>query len=469
MSATPSAQELATRVLERAVAAAPAAEIEVSVDHSRPALTRFANSVIHQNVAEEYVHVGIRVHVDGRTASASSTVVGDDGVDALVSRVLAAAALAPVDPGWPGLTPPTPLGAVAPVDPATRDASPDDRARIVADFVAAAGGLETAGYCRTNHRQGAFANSAGHVVASESAEAGIAGIARRAGGSGVADGVARMASLRLADLDGAILGARAAAKANAGVDPVELPPDRYEVVLEPTAVADLLEAFAMYAFNARAVAERRSFVRVGEAQFDTAITLVDDAPGAGVAFDAEGTPTQRVALVDAGTTVGLTHDRRTAAAAGGGAVSTGNGIGSASFGAVGRHLALSGSAPDAPPPGEADGPVVDASAAELVAGVERGILVSDFWYTRVLDPRTLAITGLTRNGVWLIEHGEVTRPLRDFRFTQAYAQALMPGAVLGVGRTATALPGDTYSAEMPWWTAPALRLAAWNFTGGASG
>ena len=87
----------------------------------------------------------------------------------------------------------------------------------------------------------------------------------------------------------------------------------------------------------------------------------------------------------------------------------------------------------------------------------------------MLDPRTLVQTGLTRNGVWLIEGGEVTRPLRNFRFTQAYAQALMPGNVLGVGRTATALPGDTYSAAMPWWTAPALQLAAWHFTGGASG
>ena len=120
-------------------------------------------------------------------------------------------------------------------------------------------------------------------------------------------------------------------------------------------------------------------------------------------------------------------------------------------------------------PTEVDGPVVDASAAELVAGVERGVLVTDFWYTRVLDPRALALTGLTRNGVWLIEDGEVTTPLRNFRFTQSYAQALMPGNVLAVGPSATALPGDTYSATMPWWTAPALRLASWNFTGGASG
>ena len=113
--------------------------------------------------------------------------------------------------------------------------------------------------------------------------------------------------------------------------------------------------------------------------------------------------------------------------------------------------------------------MADSSVAGLVAGVGRGLLVSDFWYTRVLDPRTLALTGLTRNGVWLIESGIVTTPVRNFRFTQSYAQALMSGAVLGVGAAASIVPGDTYTTAMPWWTAPALRLAAWNFTGGASG
>ena len=104
-----------------------------------------------------------------------------------------------------------------------------------------------------------------------------------------------------------------------------------------------------------------------------------------------------------------------------------------------------------------------------MAGVERGLLVSDLWYTRMLDPRTLAITGLTRNGLWLIEDGQVTTPLRNFRFTQSYAQALMPGNVLGVGTASSPLPGDTYTATTPRWSCPALRLASWNFTGGASG
>ncbi len=152
-----------------------------------------------------------------------------------------------------------------------------------------------------------------------------------------------------------------------------------------------------------------------------------------------------------------------------GATSTGHGVGSAAFGAIARHLVLHGADAPGAVAAEVDGPVVDSATAELVAGVERGVLVTDFWYTRVLDPRSLAITGLTRNGVWLIENGEVRTPLRNFRFTQSYAQALMPGAVRAVGRVASALPGDTYSASMPRWTAPGLHLSSWNFTGGASG
>jgi predicted Zn-dependent protease len=453
---------IAEQALEMARAADPSAEVEVMVDRDRAALTRFANSVIHQNVAEDVTSVRVRVHRDGRTVAGSSTLVDEDGLRGLVERTLAAVRVAPLDPHWPGLTSPAAPPELPPVDEATAKATPDDRAAMVQAFVDAAGGLEAAGYCRTNHWSGAFVNSAGQSLGAGRADVAMDGIARNDG----ADGVARAASSRIADIDGALLGARAAAKATASSDPVELPPGRYEVILEPAAVSDLLENLSVFGFNAKAVAERRSFVRLGDEQFDTSITLLDDAPAAGSAYDAEGTPRRRLVLVDGGTTVGLTHDRRTAAEAG--KESSGHGLGLASWGPIGRHFTLAPAASGAVA-SEVDGPAADSTVAELVAGVQRGVLVSDFWYTRVLEPRTLAITGLTRNGVWLIEDGEITQPLRNFRFTQAYAQALMPGAVLGVGRAATALPGETYSAMSSRWTAPALYLASWNFTGGASG
>lgn len=457
-------RELAERALDLAARALPDAEVSASVERHQLALTRFANSVIHQNVAEDITSVHLRLHHDARSAAGAATIIDADGLSALVERTVAAVRMAPADHGWPGLAAPAPPGATLPVDAATAHASPADRAAIVRAFVDGAGGLEAAGYCRTSHWQDAFANSAGQVVTGEGVECGLSGITRDRG----ADGVARHAPLGVTDLDGGVLGARAAAKSRAWVEPIELAPGRYEVVLEPTAVADLLESLAVAGFNGKALNERRTFVRLGEEQLDPAITLVDDPLAVGFGFDVEGSPRSTLTLVDQGRSVAVAHDRRSAVEAG--VASTGHAAETRfTMGPHARHLGLVASGGDGAVAGEVDGPMADTSVAALVAGVERGILVSDFWYTRMLDPRALAITGLTRNGVWLIERGEVTTPLRNLRFTQSYAQALMPGRVKGVGATASPVPGDTYTSTSPRWSCPALHLTSWNFTGGASG
>jgi predicted Zn-dependent protease len=322
----------------------------------------------------------------------------------------------------------------------------------------------TAGYVRTTYASAAFANSAGQALAGATTEASMDGIARM----GLCDGAARLASFRLADLDGGLLGARAAAKARAGVDPVELPPGAYEVVLESGAVADLLSNLAAHGFNGRAFVERRSFAKLGEQQFDPAVTLVGDGvePGViGLPFDTEGTPKRRVDLVADGVTSSVAHDRRTAVQAG--TESTGDAFpGSRSFGPMPLSVTLLPGGGVAMAAGEVAGPAADSSVLALVGDVRRGLLVTDFWYTRVLDPRPLVVTGLTRNGVWLIEDGEITRPVQNFRFTQSYPQALGPGAVLGIGTRPVAQPANWGSDSF---TAPAVRLASWNFTGGASG
>ncbi|WBB66540.1 metallopeptidase TldD-related protein [Micromonospora sp. WMMD812] len=454
----------------------PGAEAEAVVTRSELALTRFANSFIHQNVAESTLGVRLRVHVDGRTAAGSGSVASPEGLRALVERTLAAARLCPPDPAWPGLTPPSPVSAGPAADEAIAHAEPDERAARVRAFVDAVGDLEAAGYCRTSYRSGAFANSAGHVAHGRTAEAAMDGIARTGG----SDGVARRCADRLADLDGAALGARAAAKARAAADPVELPPGRYEVVLEPAAVADLLQNLAWFGFNGKRYAERQSFAELGAAQFDPSVTVVDDPlHGSNLPFDLEGTTRRELRLVDAGVTRAVTHDRRSGAETG--ASSTGHAmLGATTFGPIPRNLRLlapsvAGGAPGAATtsggPGGAGatgvaGAVTDDDTAALVAGVRRGLLVSDLWYTRVLDPKSLVITGLTRNGVWLVEDGVVTRAVRDLRFTESYPRALGPGAVLGLGRHAVRQPDRI---DGVWWEAPPVRLASWNFTGGASG
>jgi predicted Zn-dependent protease len=459
--------------------AGPGAEAEVTVSHDAEALTRFANSAIHQNVAEATTTVRLRLHADGRTAAATTTVLAPEGLRSLVERTLAAARVTPPDRTWPGLTPPTALhhsagyhgsgsnsGLDFGFDEATAHATPGDRATRVLDFVRAAGGLETAGYCRTTYSAAAFANTAGQSVEGRTAEAAFDGIAR----SGGADGVARLAGGRLGDLDGALLGVRAAAKARAGSRPVELPPGRYEVVLEPEAVSDVLHNLASFGFNGKAWSQQQSFAVPGEQQFDPSITLVDEPlgsrpePAVGMPFDIEGTPRQALVLVREGVTKAVTHDRSSAAATG--AESTGHASeASRTWGPVATHMSLEAAPPASSPPADPSGPVAPA-ARPLVAHLQRGLLITDFWYTRCLDQKALIMTGLTRNGVWLIEDGEIKGAVGNMRFTQAYPPALGPGQVHGIGSESVLLP-DRWSGVR--YAAPALHLASWNLTGNASG
>lgn len=423
------------------------AEAQVTVRTGRSALTRFANSFILQNVVDDTSRVALTLALDGRTASASATSTDDDALCRLVRATSAAAGVRAADPAWPGLAPPSGAAPEAKWDEATADASPDLRAHLVADFVSAAGGLEAAGYCETSAVEAGYANSGGQRLWGRSTTATLDGVAR----SGSADGSGRQCSAAVAGLDGTASGSAAAQLARDGVEAVDMEPGRYDVVLGPGCVADMLFFLAIYGFNARAVAEGRSFAVVGQAQFDPSLSVWDDATdprSVGLPFDADGTPKRRVDLVVDGQTVGLAHDRRTAVAAG--AESTGSAIeGGESFGAVPTNLFLG--------PGRA-------SPAELVAGVDRGLLVTDFWYTRVLDPRTQVATGLTRNGVFLIEGGSVVRPVRNLRFTQSYVGALAPGNVRAVGSDLTLMPSYIGTCVVP-----SLHLGDWNFTGGSAG
>jgi predicted Zn-dependent protease len=434
------------------------AEIEALAHLERAGLTRFANSYVHQHVAEESVAVTLRVHLNGRTATASTSRTDRDGLQALVDRIATAARLLPADPEWPGLTPPERPADAAPLDPAILEVTPAARTARVKAFVDATSGLLAAGYCSTGWTSGSFVNSAGHSLTAGYTEAAFDGVARAGTSSTPADGVARHSSPWLADIDGAALGARAAAKAHASVSPSYLPPGDYEVVLEPEAVSDVLGSLAYYCFNGKAFAERQAFARPGVAQFDPALSVVDDPAAGGLPFDREGTPKRRLDLVRDGVTTGLTHNRRTAVEVG--ASPTGHAApGDDTWGPIATNLAIEPSA---------TGPAnTTESVAALVAQVERGLLVTDIWYTRVLDPRPLIMTGLTRNGVWLIEGGEIAGPVRNLRFTQAYPQALAPGQVLGIGSHAVSQP--THGFGFSAFRAPALRLASWHFTGGAEG
>jgi len=425
------------------------AEAEVVASTGNLALTRFANSFIHQNVAEDGEAVSLRVAVDGRVASAKTTVTGADTLAAFVDGALETASMQPVDEDWPGLAQPSRVPAVEHVDEATYDASPEARAAIVKDFVDAGRGTLAAGYCQTEGRSSVFANSAGQTASGRQTSAIIDGIHQ----TGTSAGTGHAASVAIGDLDGGTVGRLAFQRAIDSATPFDTKPGEHEVILAPDAVGTLAIFLAFYGFNGKMLEEGQSFVDLGTQQFDDRFQLWDDVtdPRAlGIPFDSEGTPKRRLDLVADGITRSVAYNRKTAKKAG--VEPNGNNVpGAEGWGPIPTNLFIGGG---------------DRSVGDLIAGVERGIYVSTFNYCRILDPKTMVVTGLTRNGTFMIENGRITDAVTNMRFTQSFVDALGSGRILGLGDDARLAdaefgPGITF--------VPTMHLASWNFTGGAEG
>jgi len=435
---------------ERVLQLAEGDEAIVTAGRSDHGLTRFANSFIHQHVSDESTMVGLTLVRDGRVATTATTNVTDDGLRALAMSAAATADLLPADPRWPGVAPEVILdGRMVPAN----EADPQRRATIVADFVTAGDGMQAAGYCDTSEVTHVVATSTGSRLVGRSTRATLDGIQQAGGGGATAAGSGHRTAQGLDDLDGTSVGALAAGLARRGLDRVDLEPGRYPVVLAPECTATIALFLSVYGFNAKSHAEGQSAIEVGVAQFDAAITLVDDpnaGHGFGLGFDVEGTPQRALPLIDAGVSAALVHDRRTAAAAGPGVQSTGHsGPGSAAWGPVADQLHLAGGTTD---------------PLDLVAAMGRGLVVTTFNYCRILDPKTMVVTGLTRNGTFLVEDGRIVGAVGNLRFTQSFMDALAPAAVTGLGNDARWADAEFGPALAH---APSLALQSWNITGAA--
>ena len=425
------------------------AEAQVLVQAGNRSLTRFANSYIHQNVSEEGPAVDVTVIVDGRVSSASTTQTGDAALSALVDAALESARLQPVDPDWPGLAPPAEVPDVEHWDEATAAAEPAERARQVADFVAAGPGLRAAGYCETIGVTSAFVNSAGQRASRRSTRAIVDGIHQ----TDTSAGSGHQTEVALRDVDGGAVGALAASRARDSAAAYDAKPGEYEVILSPECTATIMVFLAVYGMNAKAAIEQQSFMQLGEQQFDDALNVWDDAtdPRAlDVPFDAEGSPKRRLDLIRDGVSASFVHDRRTARRMG--TTTTGSAVpGGAAFGAFPTNVFVGAG---------------DRSVEEMIASVDRGLYVATFNYCRILDPKSQVVTGLTRNGTFMIENGEITGAVTGLRFTQSFVEGLGDGRVLGIGNDARFADSEFGAGFIH---APSLHLASWNFTGGAEG
>ena len=382
---------------------------EVTVVEDSVELTRFAGNIIHQNVAEQSVRVRVRVIGDGRVGVAEVRGERDDAIERVVADAETARALAA-----PGDVSPLPMpdgGGDSPVafSESTASATPEERADIVASITRAAAGrgLTAFGSLSTTTTSTAIVNSNGVRRHAAFTQTSLTSVVRGDAGAGYA--ARHNASLDAIDSQGLADEAIETCERNQNATPFD--PGDYEVVLTPYAMADMLEHLAWTGFNALAKQEHRSFMRIGERMMHESVTILDDSKDPDVfpfPFDAEGVSTRATTLIDRGVCAGFVYDTPTAMHDG--VSSTGHSLPQPNtFGPYARHLQMR---PGATP------------FADLLAGVERGLYVNRLWYVRDVHPLLTIITGMTREGTFLIEQGRLTRPVRDLRFTQSMVEAL---------------------------------------------
>jgi predicted Zn-dependent protease len=434
----------AERVVGFATAAgADEAEALVSVDHAR--LTRFANSEIHQNVAETNGALNLRVAIGKRVGVASSNRLDEDGLRRLAETAVAIARNSAELEDWAGLPEPTPITArPAGWAAGTAEATPELRAEGVRAVIAAAdaAGVRAFGSFSTSAEHLAIVSSHGiHAVGQRTSAQLLSVMMAADGGSGYAE----QAGVDVASIDPAAIGREAADKARASANPVAVDPGDWTVVLEEYAVVDILSMLGYMGFSALAVQEERSFSEPGRRVGSDLVSIVDDGHDPAtlpMAFDYEGVAKERVSLIDRGVCRDVVFDAQTAARAG--RASTGHGLPAPNpYGPFPLNMAMAAG---------------DTPREQLVRGLDRGLLVTRFHYTNPVHPKLAIVTGMTRDGTFYVENGEIKGPVRNLRFTQSYLEAL--AATSAISRERRTLKGDFGGVLVP-----AIRVDSWNFTG----
>jgi predicted Zn-dependent protease len=420
--------------------------VEVLFMHEWGGLTRFASSRIHQSTAREDTALRVRVISRDRTGVASTNDFSPEGARRAAAAAKEMAAVAAPDPEFPGLAPAAEVPVVDRYFDPTASATPEERAAAVERLVGVCPpGSSAAGAHETQAIEVGIANTLGQRCWAPSTQASLTTVVTT-GDHG--SGFAETFTGSLDTIDPEAVGRRAARKALDARDPRPLEPGSYAVVLEPAAVATLVGFLAYEGFGGRAYLEGRSCFsgRQDEQVVAPSISIWDDAADPrtlGMPFDFEGTPRRRVDLIRDGVFLGVAHDRRTARQAG--TESTGHGL----------------------PPPNPEGPFPlnlflapgDATVEEMVRATDRGLLITRFHYSNIVNPLESSITGMTRDGTFLIERGEVVGPVMNLRFTQSIIGAL--AATTMVGRETELASEFFFSASR----VPALKIESFHFSG----
>jgi len=459
-------QEQAGDIFDRMKKFSSADETEVLFSGGRFSLTRFANNTIHQNVEDENHVVSVRTVFGGRTARASTNKFDDESLRRVVES---SEALAKVQHPDPDLLPmPDSREAAGNADEGVRvtpvpsrhfaetaSITPQLRAQGVRKIVdvANAYALTTAGIFSSSESVEGVFNSRGlsRWHTQTLAEVSITMLAADSSGWQKAD------SPNIADLDPLGIAEIAAQKAIDSAHPAEIPAGKYTVILEPSAVLDIV-GFMFWDYSGMAILDQRSFLagRIGAKVFGENITIEDNVSHplqTGTFFDGEGMRRQHVTLVENGVVKRVVYARSTAERMKQSEYKDKVGT----IEATGHGFALPNEM------GEMPSNIVFSSAKnphtveEMIASTERGILVTRLWYIREVDPYEKIVTGMTRDGTFLIENGRVKQGLRNFRFNQSLIHMLS-------NVESMSLPVRAAGEESMDMVVPAMKVRDFNFT-----
>ena len=435
----------AKRIAQRALHLSAAEATEVLVHTEDSSLTRFANNQIHQNVAERDASITVKASIGKKYGVASTNDLTDEGLERAIDQATGMARLLPELDGFLPPAAPAETASATSYSITTAEFGPLQRAsgvRVICER-AKEHRLTAAGAFKVEIDGITVANSEGLLAQHSSTMSELMAVAMSDDSSGHSGQLASDVS----EINPEAVAAEAVGKAVAGRNPRAIGAGEYEVVLEEYAVSDMLDFMSYLAFGAQAVQEGRSFMtgKLGQKLMGDNISIWDDGldpSGIGQPFDFEGVPARRVDLISGGVAGGPCYDRRTASKDG--TESTGHSLPPGStIGPLPRHMFLG--------PGSS-------AREDLIRSVKHGLLITRFWYTRVVHPLTVTMTGMTRDGTFLIENGEMAGPVRNLRFTQSYLEAMNRADLIGRD---TKLVSEFFSVNR----VPALKVAGWNFTG----
>jgi predicted Zn-dependent protease len=437
-------QERCEAILQSALGQAGVKEADAYLSIQEMGLTRFASNTIHQNVSHSNAQLHVRAVVGRRQGRATTNDLSGGGIQRAAEQARQNALLMPEDPDFNGLPSPSAPPTVSAYDQATGACSPEARARVVAMVCrkTEARRLDASGFYRTGAQETAVLSTKGARAYHDATFAGLLVTAM----SDTSAGWSKGGSWRTSDIDAEALADEAVDKALRGRDPQPIEPGEYTVVLDPYAVDDLLGSLSLYGMGAQVVQEGRSWMNgiMGKQAMSPLVSIWDDGAdpeGWPAPFDAEGVPRQRVDIVREGVVAGPVHNTYTAGKEG--LLSTGH---QASFtggpAATNLFMAPGGSSPE-----------------EMIASTRRGLYVTRFHYTRLVHNRGCVMTGMTRDGTFVIEDGRLSYPVKDLRFTQSYVEAL--AGVEAVGNRRKLVLNEAGFATV----VPALKIRSFNFTG----